>query len=91
MRDAQWYAQAIEILTTAPSWVVAGQQLGLSAGAAKQLAIRLRSAGEAIPHKGRGGRPSVASVLARLVEVDSCVDPALTLAGERGTLESCAS
>ena len=71
MRDAYWYAQAIEILTMAPSWVVAGEQLGLSAGAAKQLAIRLRAAGQTIPFKGKGGRPSVASVLARPLEVDS--------------------
>ena len=71
MRDAYWYARAIEILTTAPSWVVACEQLGLSAGAAKQLAIRLRAAGQTIPFKGKGGRPSVASVLARPLEVDS--------------------
>lgn len=61
-RDADWFANAAEVLDAAPSWPAAAAQLGLSPEACRAMANRLRGHGYAIRAKGRGGRPSLASM-----------------------------
>ena len=61
MRDLAWLDSATKILNASATWGDAGVALGMSAGAAKQLANRMRAAGWPVQAKGRGGRPRLPS------------------------------
>ena len=56
-RDGPWYEAAARILDQSATYTDAARLLGLTPGAAKILASRMRDDGWPIARKGKGGRP----------------------------------